>query len=120
MLSRRVPESTEPNPWARLLAARRASGARLVDLTEANPTRVGLTEAGGDALRSLADPRGGTYEPDPRGLASARDAVAAYYAGRGIRVLPEHIVLTSGTSEGYAHIFRLLCDPGGGVAVPRP
>jgi alanine-synthesizing transaminase len=29
-------------------------------------------------------------------------------------------VLTSGTSEGYAHLFRLLADPGDAILAPRP
>jgi aspartate/methionine/tyrosine aminotransferase len=33
---------------------------------------------------------------------------------------PENIVLTSGTSEGYSYIFRLLCDPGDEILVPAP
>jgi aspartate/methionine/tyrosine aminotransferase len=33
---------------------------------------------------------------------------------------PEHILLASGTSEGYSHIFRLLCEPGDEILVPAP
>lgn len=33
---------------------------------------------------------------------------------------PENIVLTSGTSEGYSYIFRLLCEPGDEILVPAP
>jgi aspartate/methionine/tyrosine aminotransferase len=33
---------------------------------------------------------------------------------------PDHIVLTTSTSEGYSFVFRLLCDPGDEVLVPSP
>ena len=119
MLSRRLPAEHAPNAWAAALAARRRAGARLLDLTDANPTRAGL---GPDAttLGLLAAPEGARYEPDPRGSAPARAAVAGYYAARGARIDPGHVVLTSGTSEGYAHLFRLLANPGETVLVPTP
>ena len=120
MRSRRLPHDREPNAWSRSLAARRALGRPLIDLTETNPTRVGLGGAGEAELRALADSRGARYEPDPRGLGSAREAVAAAYAARGIAVAAEQLVLTSGTSESYAHLLRLLADPGDAILVPTP
>ena len=120
MLSRRVPHAPAPNAWARLLDQRRHAGASLIDLTESNPTRVGLSGAGGAELAALADPRGARYEPDPRGSRAAREAVAALYAERGIEVTPDRVVLVASTSEAYAHLFRLLADPGEEVLVPRP
>ncbi|HKW51594.1 MAG TPA: pyridoxal phosphate-dependent aminotransferase, partial [Candidatus Eisenbacteria bacterium] len=33
---------------------------------------------------------------------------------------PARIFLTAGTSESYAHLFRLLCDPEDEILVPRP
>ena len=38
--------------------------------------------------------------------------------GRGID--PERIVITSGTSEAYDHVFRLLCEAGDEVLAPAP
>ena len=120
MISRRLPAERSPNPWARALGARRRGARGLLDLTESNPTRTGLGGASPARLRALAHPGGAGSEPDPRGLASARAAVAGYYAARGTPVSPEHLVLTAGTSEGYAHLFRLLADPGDAVLVPAP
>ena len=40
--------------WSRLLAERREAGATLIDLTEANPTLVGLGGAGPDDLAAPA------------------------------------------------------------------
>jgi alanine-synthesizing transaminase len=120
MLSRRWPRDATPNAWSVLLAEQRASGDALIDLTEANPTRVGLGGAGPDELAALASPEGTRYEPDPRGGLAARDAVAAYYRERSLNVRADDIVLTAGTSESYAHLFRLLADPGESFLVPAP
>ena len=45
--------------------------------------------------------------------------MAADFA-RGYAVAPERIALTASTSEAYALLFKLLCDPGDAVLVPRP
>jgi aspartate/methionine/tyrosine aminotransferase len=118
--SRRLPPSLESNPWAERLAALRAAGHELVDLTVANPTRAGLTLASPETLAALTDARAAEDRPDPRGLPRAREAVAGYLGARGTRVDPGHVVLTSGTSESYAHLFRLLADPGDVVLAPAP
>jgi aspartate/methionine/tyrosine aminotransferase len=102
------------------MSERRASGLAVIDLTESNPTRCGFSVNAQEILSSLANPRSLTYEPDPRGLLYARQAVARYYAERGASVDPEQIFLTTGTSEAYSYVFRLLANPGDNVLVPRP
>ena len=119
-LSNRVPKDAAPNAWARRLAERRACGARLVDLTESNPTRVGLSALASEELLALADPQGARYDPDPRGLLSARRAVAAIYADRGLAIDPDDVILTASTSEAYAHLFRLLASAGDEIVAPAP
>jgi aspartate/methionine/tyrosine aminotransferase len=119
MANRRLPASFAPNELTELLERKRREGARILDLTETNPTRVGLGGVGPDELQWLADPRDAIYEPDPRGALAAREAVARYCAGRA-GVSAGDIVLTSSTSEAYAHLFRLLCEPGDEIVVPRP
>lgn len=119
MPSRRVPHETTPNRWSLALAARRASGARLVDLTQSNPTLVGLSplaEAAAALARVAAEP----YDPSARGAASARGAVAAVLGGAPRGIDECDVVLTSSTSEAYAHLFRLLADPGEFVLAPSP
>ena len=120
MLSGRLPRDRTPNVWARLLEERRAAGASLVDLTEANPTRVGLGGVDREALAALATAEATRYEPDARGEPRARAAVAEYYAARGAPIDPDQVVLTTGTSESYGHLFRLLADPGQSVLAPAP
>ncbi len=120
MFSRRLPGRFDPNALALLLEEKRRAGARLIDLTESNPTRVGLAPPGEEIAAALADPANARHDPDPRGLLSAREAVAAYYAERGLAIAPDRVVLTTSTSEAYAHLFRLLGDPGDEFLVPRP
>jgi len=118
--SSRIPLELEPNPWSVRLAERRAAGADLVDLSEANPTRTGLTPRAWIPLDTWERGVLERYEPDPRGSYAARLAIGDYYASRGRAIDCESIVLTASTSEAYAHLFRLLADPGETVLVPRP
>ncbi len=123
--SRRLPRQQQPNRLSALLERRRAQGRPWLDLTAANPTAVGLPP-GGAALPPLADPGGAAYAPDPRGLLAAREAVAADLAGRTAghpaarRPEAGRILLAASTSEAYAWLFKLLCDPGDEVLVPHP
>ena len=114
--SRRLPWTVAENAISCALRDRREP---YLDLTESNSTRAGLLPA--VQLGALADVRALRYEPHPKGLLAAREAVAAYYAdSRGAAVDPERIVLTASTSEAYALLFKLLCDPGDCVLVPEP
>jgi len=117
-VSRRVP-SGETNALARAVAARRARGAPIADLTVSNPTRVGLAYPPA-LLAPLADPAGLAYDPAPFGIDAARAAVAADYRRRGAMVEPGQVVLSASTSEAYGWLFTVLCDPGDAVLVPRP
>jgi aspartate/methionine/tyrosine aminotransferase len=120
MFSKRTEWPLARNRLSRALEARRRAGRSILDLTESNPTRCGFEYDRGKILGALSDPRSLTYSPDPRGLASARRAVADYYAERDVCVSPEQVFLTTSTSEAYAYVFRLLADPGDNVLVPAP
>jgi alanine-synthesizing transaminase len=118
MFSSRLPATLAPNLVSQAVAALRHSRLPLLDLTETNPTVVGLPYPD-DVLAPLSDSRAHVYAPDPRGLADARAAVAADYAPRAA-VSPDRIVLTSSSSEAYASLFKVLCNPGESVLVPHP
>jgi alanine-synthesizing transaminase len=97
------------------------TGVRIIDLTVSNPTRVGLKYDDARILQSLASPAAMDYDPQPKGLLSARAAVAEYYRSQHrIALDPERVVLTTSTSEGYSFVFRLLCNPGDELLVPKP
>jgi aspartate/methionine/tyrosine aminotransferase len=98
----------------------REAGQSILDLTTSNPTRAAL-EYPAEAIReAISKPEILVYQPDPKGLRSAREAVAEYYGARGWDVDPDRIILTSGTSEAYSYLLKLLCDPGDEVLVPEP
>jgi alanine-synthesizing transaminase len=122
--SRRTGWRLTPNRLTEALREARAAGREVLDLTVSNPTRAGIRCDADSILKSLADPAALDYDPQPKGLRCAREAVAEYYscgANTPVReVDPESLVLTTGTSEGYSHVFRLLCDPGDEVLVPKP
>lgn len=122
MFSRRTAWKLTPNPFTEAQRELRATGRGLLDLTVSNPTRAGLPYDAKSILASLSQPGAMDYDPQPKGLASAREAVAAYYGEQSGRfdMDPESVVLTTSTSEGYSYVFRLLCDPGDEVLVPRP
>jgi len=115
VISRRVPSDFEPNAIARAIAARRSG--ELLDLTETNPTRVGLPAPPESAWRGLIEGARAPYAPEPLGTHESRAAVSGYYGGR---VPADHIALTASTSEAYAHLFRILGDPGDRFLVPEP
>ena len=119
MFSSRFHWDFRTNRLTQALEARRRDGARLLDLTESNPTRAGLVYPP-EIVRAFDDPRMLVYEPSPAGAAEAREAVASYYAARGERVEAGRILLTASTSEAYAWLFKLLTNAGDHVLVPRP
>jgi len=128
--SRRTSWDTTETEWARLLRERKAAGLPVLDLTASNPTRCGFEYDPEAILAALRDPAALDYDPSPKGLLRARAAVADYYAGHSasygasgtgaVGVDPEHIFLTTSTSEAYSFLFRLLCDPGDEVLVAQP
>jgi aspartate/methionine/tyrosine aminotransferase len=120
MFSPRTNWPQTPNALATALAQRQAQGQPVVDLTESNPTQAGFDYPGEAILESLANPASLRYEPSPRGLRSARDAIAGYYAESGIRMDADSIVLATGTSEAYSHALRLLTCPGDEILCPSP
>jgi hypothetical protein len=119
MFSRRVPADLHPNRLAAALSAARASGRPLCDLTLANPTQAGIAYPP-DLLGSLADSGGLAYRPEPFREPAARAAAARAMTRRGWTPVADHVFLTASTSEAYALLFKLLCDPGDEVLVPHP
>jgi alanine-synthesizing transaminase len=124
MFARRTEWDLSPNAYSLAVERARSSEARggraLLDLTASNPTTVGLHYERERILRALQHPQALEYEPASKGILAAREAVAGYYAERGIALSAERIILTVSTSEAYSYCFRLLCDPGDEVLVPQP
>ncbi|MEO6807120.1 MAG: pyridoxal phosphate-dependent aminotransferase [Edaphobacter sp.] len=127
--SRRTGWDVGESGFAAAIREARAAGRELIDLTVSNPTVCGFEYDAEAILRPLSDVGALTYDPDPRGMRLAREAVAGYYADSGVDsgigvgaagVDPDAVVLTTSTSEGYGYLFRLLCDAGDEVLVAQP
>jgi alanine-synthesizing transaminase len=119
MFSSRFHWDFRPNRLTQAVAEHRRTGEEILDLTESNPTHADLTYPS-EIVEGFGDPRMLRYEPAAAGLLSAREAVSTYYAVRGHQVDPSRILLTASTSEAYAYLFKLLCNSGDEVLVPRP
>jgi len=122
MFSERTNWRLAQNRFTQAVEEVRAAGKDILDLTASNPTRVGLEYDAAAILKALGSPRALDYDPQAKGLREAREAVAEYYrAAHGICGLDaERIVLTTSTSEGYSFVFRLLCNAGDELLVPKP
>jgi aspartate/methionine/tyrosine aminotransferase len=118
--SSRTSWNLEENSYARSIRLARESGRQLLDLTVSNPTACGFHYDAEAILSPLSSPSALAYDPDPRGMLSAREAVAAYYASHSAPVDPGCINLTTSTSEAYGYLFRLLCNSGDEILVPQP
>lgn len=109
-----------PNRLSEALARHRAHSRPLIDLTASNPTACGFHYDAEAILQVLQNPEALSYDPEPRGLAWARAAVAGYYRDHDIAVSVDDVVLTASTSEAYSFVFRTLCNPGDELLVPAP
>jgi alanine-synthesizing transaminase len=120
MFAERTNWNLAGNRLSEALARHRAGGKRLFDLTASNPTECGFAHDSEAILAALRHPAALRYEPNPKGLESARLAVKLYYSARGAAISAEDIVLTTSTSEAYSFVFRLLCNPGDELLIPAP
>ncbi len=121
-----------PNVWDRARAALWESGGQRWDMTVSNPTAVGLVWDSRGVAESLS--RSLTaYAPHSLGSSRAREAIAQHLSqpstvneygfvdsARCATYDANCMMLTASTSESYAYLFKLLCDPGDYIAVPEP
>ena len=120
MFASRTNWNLKPNRLSEALERHRSSGRRLLDLSASNPTECDFNYDASAILQALGNPASLQYHPDPRGLKSARQAVADYYAEHGEHISVDDLLLTASTSEAYSFIFRLLCNPGDELLIPTP
>lgn len=116
--SRRTSWPRQPNKLTTLGDRLISQGTAIVDLTISNPTKCGFDYTGVLPLATVS--KSLVYSPHPQGLLSARESIADYYHKKKIQLDPARIFLTSGSSEAYSHIFKLLCNYDDIVLVPRP
>ena len=121
MFSQRTNWKLSPNRFTQALEAVRSSREPILDLTVSNPTLCGFAYDSSTILEAFHNPAALSYDPQPKGLLSAREEVARYYRDdHQAAVDPESLVLTASTSEAYSYVFRLLCNPHDEILVPKP
>ncbi len=113
MFSSRIGSAHAQNAIAEKVALLKAAGSNPINLADSNPTRCGLLFP--DLLDCLPNPGCANHDPDPRGMLRARTVISERTGTR-----PDDIFLSASTSEAYAWLFKLLCDPGDSVLVPKP
>ena len=119
MFSSRIPRDLTVNALSRFISELGADADTIIDLTISNPTEVGFTLPD-DFLREITGQEINRYRPEALGLLSTRRAVANYLKSLDTHVTSSQILLTTGTSESYGYLCKLLCDPGDALLVPRP
>ncbi|MCE9501015.1 MAG: pyridoxal phosphate-dependent aminotransferase [Leptospira sp.] len=119
-LSDKASYSEEENELTLLQKKLRVEGRKILDLTVTNPTALGFEYDGRLLGNAISSSGINQYNPDPRGMLQAREAIAGYYRGRNIFVDPGDLYLTSGTSEALSILLKLLCDPGDEILIPSP
>lgn len=96
-----------------------AKGEHIVHLEVGEPdfdTPQPIKEA---AERALKD--GDTHYTSSLGKPALREAIAGHYREKyGVRVSPDQIIVTSGTSPAMLLIFSVLLDKGEEVVLPNP
>ena len=121
MFSERTNWQLSSNALTRAIEEARASGRELIDLTISNPTEAGVRPDADAVLAALSNPAAMRYDPQPRGLLEARQAVCRYYReAHDVDLDPVRLILTTSTSEAYSYVFRLLCNAGDEILVPKP
>ena len=120
MFSSRLSFADTTNALSKAKAKRLAAGQPVIDLSDSNPANAGFAWSAAELGPLLRRDGIQRQDPDPRGLPAARTAIADYYLARGQRVPLDRIFLSSSTSEAYAWVFKLLCNPGDELLVPEP
>ena len=121
MFSERTAWNRAENELTRTLDRLRTTGTRILDLTRSNPTECGFAQDESRIALAFAASGVSRYSPDAKGLIAARTAICSYYREKHRLFLSsDDLLLTSGTSEAYSFLFRLLCNPGDEILIPAP
>jgi len=120
MFSNRIDGDISPNELSVSLKEKKDRGETIFDLTQSNPTQAGFLYDEKEILSALSRIDALVYEPDPRGLIKARQAICGYYHDIGEKIAADDIFLTASTSEAYSMIFKLLGNPGDKILIPSP
>jgi alanine-synthesizing transaminase len=118
--SSRLPENLDPNDFTTIIEKKKASGEKMLDLTQSNPTTAGFSFS---LTKILPQMHGAEdlYQPSAKGMKSARNAIRGYYqTNHHGMVNSDDLLLTASTSEAYSFLLKLLTDPGDEILIPAP
>lgn len=98
----------------------------LIDLTLSNPTLCNFDYSIYNLGKIFSNSNNYKYNPSPSGSEDLRQAIYSYYENR-LHKIQEHfnfeknnLFFTSGTSESYSHLFKIFCNPGDNIIIPKP
>lgn len=120
MFSKRLNIDFEPNELSLLFNAKKKRGEKMWDLTSSNPTKLNFKYDSKHIIKHFIDEKSLVYEPEPKGMLSAREEVAKYYSGIGRNISAEDMFLVPSTSEAYSYLFKLLLDADDEIMIPQP
>jgi len=96
-----------------------ASGENIVHMEVGQPGTPAPRAVIDAAKRALDAERLGYTEA--LGLPQLRERIAQHYRDRyGVRIAPERVVVTTGSSAGFILAFLAILDPGARMALPAP
>lgn len=111
-----MPKDWTPAPWSRAVEDTLQSKQVHHDLTISSPWNVGLGWDSDLLKEWLVASNPFQWQPSPRGALGVREFLTTQYEGTS----PEHFFLTAGTGDAYSALFKVLCNPGDTILVPRP
>jgi len=120
MFSGRARWNMPLNRLTRARQERAAKGLPILDLTETNPTQVGLDLPIAELAEAMRKAARAPYQPEPRGAIHAREALASVLSSEHHTVSADDLLLTASTSEAYSFLFKLFCDAGDEVITGIP
>ena len=120
MFSNRFNFDQSQNNISKLLDNKKKSGVTIYDLTESNPTQAGFIYDENSIMNSLSGKEILTYNPHPKGIRQARNSIFDYYKEQNVNIHSDSIFITSGTSESYSHLIKLLTNPGDEILIHKP
>jgi len=120
VFSKRLNIEYEPNELALMYNLKKKHGERIFDLTSSNPTKLNFKYDTKYILKHFIDERSLVYEPEPKGMLTAREEVSKYYACAGKNVSVDDLFIVPSTSEAYSYLFKLLLDAEDEVLMPQP
>lgn len=120
MFSKRLNIEYEANELSLLYNLKKKHGEKILDLTSSNPTKLNFKYDAKHIIKHFIDDRSLVYEPDPKGMQSAREEVSRYYSKIGKEISVEDLFLVPSTSEAYSYLFKLLLDAEDEVLMPQP